>query len=64
MVQGLQTAIAHGRYVVDPEAVAESMLARSRIGISSSDVLVAPETPECTPFRVHESDPASGEDRS
>jgi hypothetical protein len=62
MVHELQKTIAHGRYVVDPEAVAEAMLARRRIGLTGSGVLVASEALEGAPPRIPEDDPPAGED--
>jgi anti-sigma-28 factor FlgM len=62
MVQELRKTIAHGRYVVDENAVAEAMLARRRIGFTSSGVFVAPEPLEGTAFRVPEGDPRAGKD--
>lgn len=62
MVQELQQTIAHGSYVVDPEAVAEAILARRRISFPGSGVLIATEALEHTSFRVSEGDSPAGDD--
>ena len=54
MDQGLRQKIARGKYVVDPHAVAAAIVARSRVSLTRSGVLVASEGLHGTPFRVDE----------
>ena len=64
MDQGLQKSIAHDGYVVDAQAVAEAMLARSRIALTGSGMLEASKALEGTSFRVPEGNSAARENGS